>query len=70
MSCERLLVEATSAGQMYGLLGLRLLDQDRFRAALERYKDAKESVSTASGCIVFARTEAAISLEIESGRYK
>ena len=55
---------------MYGLLGLRLTDKEAFLAALPRYKDAKETVSTASGCIVFAQTEAVIALDIESGRWK
>ena len=39
--CKKLLEEGTPAGQMYGLLGLHLLDQDAFQAVLPRYKDTK-----------------------------
>ena len=68
--CKRLLEEATSAGQMYALLGLRTLDGAAFRAAVPRYKDTKEMVATASGCIVTHLPATQIAKEIEEGHYK
>ena len=68
--CKKLLEEATPAGQMYALLGLRLLDAEAFRAAAPRYKHAKENISTARGCIVMHFPAADIAKQIAEGAYK
>ncbi len=68
--CQKLLTEATPAGQLYGLLGLRLLDQEAFRAALPRYKNAKTDIPTMRGCIVMDITAAALATQIEKGELK
>ena len=68
--CQKLLTEATPAGQLYGLLGLRLLDQQAFQAALPRYKDAKTDIPTMSGCIVTHTTAAKLAKQIQNGELK
>lgn len=70
VQCQKLLTEATPAGQLYGLLGLRLLDQQAFQAALPRYKDAKTDILTMSGCIVMHTTAAKLARQIEKGELK
>lgn len=68
--CKTLLEEATPAGQMYALLGLRQLDPRAFQAALPRYKESKANVSTASGCIVMDLPAANLARNIEARQYK
>ena len=68
--CKKLLTEATPAGQLYALLGLRLLDQPAFQTALPRYKDSKTEIPTMSGCIVMRTTAAKVAKEIEKGELK
>ena len=65
--CQRLLSEATPAGQFYALLGLRLLDQAAFRAALPRYKDSMAEIPTIRGCIVMSMRAAELARQIEKG---
>ena len=68
--CQRLLNEATPAGQFYGLLGLRLLDDDAFRAALPRYRDSKEAIPSIAGCILMQTPASEIARRIEKGEVK
>lgn len=68
--CQKLITEATAAGQFYGLLGLRLLDQQAFQTALPRYKDSKTDIPTISGCIVMHTTAAKLAKQIEKGELK
>jgi hypothetical protein len=68
--CTKLLTEATPAGQVYALLGLRLLDQQAFKAALPRYKESDSEISSMSGCVVTRTTAAKLAREIERGELK
>jgi hypothetical protein len=68
--CKKLLTEATPAGQLYALLGLRLLDQQSFQTALPRYKNSRLEIPTMSGCIVMRTTAAQVAKEIERGELK
>ena len=68
--CQKLLGEATPSGQLYGLLGLRLLDRKAFQAVLPRYRTSKVDVPTMSGCIVIKTTTASIAEKIDKGKYK
>ncbi len=63
--CRKLLSEGTPAGQMYGLLGLRLLDRKAFQAALPAYKNAKTGVATVEGCLVMDSTISNVVRQIE-----
>lgn len=68
--CQKLLTEATPAGQFYGLLGLRLLDQKAFAAALPAYENSKADIPAMSGCIAFPRKAADLASKIEKGEIK
>ncbi len=70
VQCRNLLTEGTPAGQLYGLLGLRLLDQKAFQAALPRYQDSATSIQTMSGCLGFQTTAAKLAKQIEDGTLK
>lgn len=68
--CGKLTTTASPAGQLYGLLGLRLLDREAFDAASPRFKGSKVSVATMDGCSVFQTTVGAIAAEIAQGTIK
>jgi hypothetical protein len=68
--CQKLLNDGTPAGQLYGLLGLRLLDQKAFQTALPRYADSKTDIETVRGCIVTHTTAGALAQQIEKGELK
>jgi hypothetical protein len=68
--CQQLLAEGTPAGQLYGLLGLRLLDPPTFEAALPRYRNAQTPVQSMSGCIRFRTTAAELSQQISKGNFQ
>lgn len=68
--CQKLLTEGTPAGQLYGLLGLSLLDQQAFQQALPRYRDSKTVIQSVGGCVHFSTTEAQVAKEIEKGQLR
>jgi len=68
--CQRLLTEATPSGQLYGLLGLRLLDRQSFEAALPRYKISNTEIQTMHGRIMTRTTAGKIANQIEKGELK
>ena len=68
--CQKLLTEATPAGQLYGLLGLRLLDEKAFQAALPAYKNLETEIPTMTGCILTRVKAADIAARIENGKLK
>ena len=70
VQCQKLLAEATPAGQLYGLLGLHLLDPKAFQAALHRYKDATTEIETMNGCLISHTTVAKLAKQIEKGELK
>lgn len=68
--CQKLISNASPAGQLYGLLGLRRLDQKAFVEALPKFKDAKAPVRTMVGCILTESSTGAIASGIEKGTTK
>ncbi|MFO1482999.1 MAG: hypothetical protein U1F71_06480 [Verrucomicrobiaceae bacterium] len=64
---QKLLTEATPAGQIYALLGLKLLDSRAFDAALPYYKQSKTEIPRMSGCFMFKTTAADIVRQIQNG---
>lgn len=62
-----LLKEASLPGQLYALLGLRLLGDGGFDAAYERFKDSKSPVDRISGCIKSTTTAEDIAAKIKDG---
>jgi hypothetical protein len=68
--CQKLLGEATLEGKLYGLLGLRLLDEQAFRAALPRFTESKAEVSTMRGCAMMHMPAARLAKEMEKGELK
>ncbi len=68
--CQKLLAEGTPAGQLYGLLGLSLLDHPAFEKSLPSYRDSKTTIQSMSGCIGFKSTAGEIARQIEKGQFK
>jgi uncharacterized protein YecT (DUF1311 family) len=68
--CKKLLVEARFPGQMYGLLGLHLLDQAAFNEAFPKYAEARTAVSRQKGCILSFSGVSDIVKEIKNGKLK
>ncbi len=68
--CQRLLTEATPAGQIYALLGLRLLDAKAFAAAVPHYLASQAAIPTIRGCIMMKMPAAKLATEIQKGDLK
>lgn len=68
--CRKLVREGSLAGQLYGLLGLKRSDPAGFRKLVQPYKDSKEKVQTASGCIMGSIQVSAVAKGIEDGNYE
>ena len=68
--CRKLVTEATPAGQLYGLLGLRLLERQAFQTALPSYKNSRTDIQTMRGCIVIHTTVGRLARQIQKGALK
>lgn len=68
--CQKLVREATPAGQLYALLGLRLTDQKAFQALVPTFKTSTKDVETVTGCIVARTPVAVVATRIEAGKVK
>jgi hypothetical protein len=66
---DRLLTNATPAGQLYALLGLRLKDHAAYQRALEKCRNTDAKVETARGCILSQESFRDLVQEIERGQY-
>jgi hypothetical protein len=66
---ESILPEASAAGQLYALLGLRARDRDAYQRALPKYGQRETSVQTARGCILQQEAFRALVKEIDHGNY-
>jgi hypothetical protein len=66
---DRLLTNATPAGQLYALLGLRLKDHAAYERALEKCRKIDAKVETARGCILQHESFRDLVKEIERGQY-
>jgi hypothetical protein len=66
---EALLPNATPAGKLYALLGLRIRDRAAYQRALEKYRSIDATVGTARGCILSRESFRDLVKEIERGQY-
>jgi hypothetical protein len=66
---EKLLSDASPAGQLYALLGLRVRDRAAYERALGKLRTTNAKVQTARGCILQQESFGDLVKEIERGVY-
>ncbi len=66
---EKLLSDASPAGQLYALLGLRRRDRVAYERALQKLRTTDAKVQTARGCILQLESFGDLVKEIERGQY-
>ena len=66
---QDLLANATPAGQLYGLLGLRVHDRAAYDQALQNFKVPKDEVQTIAGCIISRTPFKQLFDRIKAGQY-
>jgi hypothetical protein len=66
---EKLLSDASPAGRLYALLGLRLRDRAAYERALAKLRTTDANVQTARGCILQQESFGDLVKEIERGQY-
>jgi hypothetical protein len=66
---EKLLSDASPAGQLYALLGLRIRDRAAYERALGKLRTTNAKVQTARGCILQQESFRDLIKEIERGQY-
>jgi hypothetical protein len=66
---EKMIANATPAGKLYCLLGLRKLDPPAYTRAVESCRSIDAKVETARGCIIGQEAFRDVVKEIESGQY-
>lgn len=66
---ESVLPNASPAGQVYALLGLRLRDRTAYQRALEKYRGNDAKVQTMRGCILQKESFRDLIKQIEHGDY-
>ena len=66
---EGMLPQSTSAGQLYGLLGLRMRDRETYRRALSKYGQRDVRVETMRGCSIGHEPFNSLVREIDLGAY-
>jgi hypothetical protein len=66
---ESMIPNATPAGKLYGLLGLRIRDRAAYARALEMCRPTDTKVETARGCMLGQEAFGDLVKEIERGQY-
>ena len=66
---ENIVANASAAGQLYALLGLRLRDREAYQRALQKYRTNDANVQTMRGCIIQRESFRKLIEEIERGEY-
>ena len=66
---QSLLKNASPAGQLYALLGLRLRDRPAYEQAVPAFRKRSDVVSTMHGCIMMKEKMDSIVQQIEHGDY-
>ena len=66
---EALLPNASPAGKLYALLGLRIRDHAAYERALEKCRSVDAKVETARGCMLDTESFRDLVKEIERGQY-
>ena len=69
LQLERMIPNATPAGKLYALLGLRARDRAAYQRALEMCRSTDAKVETARGCILSQESFRDLVKEIERGNY-
>ena len=68
-SMERLLTNATPAGRLYALLGLRIKDPPLYNRVIQELRATDAKVETARGCMLSQESFGDLVKEIERGQY-
>ena len=66
---EALLPNASPAGKLYAILGLRVRDRAAYERALEKFRATDAKVETARGCMLSHESFGDLVKEIERGQY-
>ena len=66
---EAMLPNASPAGKLYALLGLRVRDRAAYERALEKCRSLEATVETARGCMLSRESFGDLVKEIERGQY-
>lgn len=66
---ESMLPQASPAGQLYALLGLRAHDRNVYKQALLKYGESEATVQTMRGCLLRSESFAALINQIDHGDY-
>jgi hypothetical protein len=66
---EALVPNASPAGKLYALLGLRIRDRAAYERALEKCRSTDATVETARGCMLSRESFRDLLKEIERGQY-
>ena len=66
---EAMIPNASPAGKLYALLGLRVRDHAAYERALEKCRTTDAKVETARGCILSQESFRDLVKEIERGQY-
>jgi hypothetical protein len=66
---EKLLSDASPAGQLYALLGLRIRDPAAYERAVQKLRTTDTQVRTARGCMLDRESFRDLLKEIERGQY-
>ena len=66
---EGMFSNASSAGKLYALLGLRKLDRSAYERAVEKVRSIDGEVGTAHGCILSRENFRDLLKQIEQGHY-
>ena len=66
---EKLVTDASPAGQLYALLGLRIRDRAAYERALTQLRTKDAKVQTARGCMLDQESFRDLVKEIEAGQY-
>ncbi len=66
---ESVLANASAAGQLYALLGLRLRDRSAYQRVVEKYRANDAKVQTMRGCIMQRESFRKLVEQIDQGEY-
>ncbi len=66
---EKMLPQATDAGRLYILLGLRMRDRSAYKRAFESYAKHESIVETVRGCMISRESFQALMREIDRGNF-
>ena len=66
--CRKLTSEGTAAGQLYGLLGLKLPKDATYPTVAPRYKFSRTQVTVTSACDFFQRPTFFVAQQIDQGK--